>query len=191
MRSDHQTSRPDAIERLIADEEAEALAEFRTSDFSARVQRRMAEENRNGRRSRASFAGRILRPAAIAAAAVLLCVVIAFFILPRGTSSNETAAVIQKALLGMPGLQPPDRTAGLDSEAAGVSGGSSSPFFAAVLAAARREIVAGGHAGTGSAALDGERRAPRLSLREQYEILIIEKSVERVLTQLANKFKEG
>jgi|GEM_PF-1218863 len=191
MNNDNRKSRPDAIERLIADEEAAALAEFRTKDFPALVERRIAEETRAGVRPRASLASRLLRPAAIAAAAALLCGIIAFFVLPRSSSSGGAAAMIQKALLGMPGLQELDRTTVADPEAANISGGASRFSFAAVLAAAREEIVAGGHAGTGSAAPDGKRRAPRLSLREQYEILIIEKSVERVLTQLANKFKEG
>ena len=191
MANDNRESRPGAIERLIADEEAAALAEFRTRDFPSRVRRHISEEMGSGGKHRAFFAGRLWRPAAIAAAAVLLCAVIAFFVLPRGPSSNETAAVIQRALLGMPGLQTPDGTAGLDSDAAGVSGGDSSPFFAAVLAAAYREITAGERAGTVSTAPGGERRSPRLSLQEKFEILIIDKSIERVLTPLANKFKEG
>jgi hypothetical protein len=191
MNNDNRESRPDAIDRLISDEEAKALAEFRTKDFPALVGRRIAEGSRIGRWRRAPFSGRLLRPAAIAAAAALVCVVVAFLILPRGSSSGGVAAMIQKALLGMPGLQALDGTAAIDSEAAGVSGGASPDSFAAVLAAAREEIAAGERARTGSSPPGGERRAPRLSLQEKYEILIIEKSVERVLTQLANKFKEG
>jgi len=191
MNNDNRESQPDPIKRLIADEEAAALAEFRTKDFSALVQRRIAKEARDGRKRRASFFGRLLRPAAIAAAAALVCAVVVFLVLPRGSSSNETAAMIQRVLLGMPGLQPPDRRTPTDSEAAGVSGGAFSFSFAAVLAAAHGEITGGERGRAGSSPPGGERRAPHLSLQEKYEILIIEKSVERVLTQLANKFKEG
>jgi hypothetical protein len=191
MNIDKRESRPDAIGPLIAGEESAALAEFRTRDFPALVQRRIAEEARAGQRRRTSFSGRLLRPAAIAAAAVLICVVVAFLALPRGSSSNETATMIQRALLGMPGLRSLERATAAKPEAASVSGGAASFSFAAVLAAARNEIAAGERVRTGSSAPGGELRAPRLSLREQYEILIIEKSVERVLTQLANKFKEG
>jgi hypothetical protein len=191
MNNDNRESRPDPIERLIADEEAAALAEFRTQDFPALVQRRIAKEARDGRKHRASFFGRLLRPGIAAAAAALVCAVVVFLVLPRGSSSNETAAMIQRALLGMPGLQPLDRPAAADSEAAGDSGGASSFSFAAVLAAAHGEITAGERGRAGSSPPGGEGRAPRLSLQEKYEILIIEKSVERVLTQLANKFKEG
>jgi len=191
MNNDNRESRPDAIERLIADEEAAALAEFRTKDFRARVGRHIAKETRAGEGRRASFAGRFLRPAAISAAAILICVFIAFLVLPRSSSSNETAAIIQRALLGWPALRSLPRATAAKPEAASVSGGAASFSFAAVLAAARNEIAAGERVRTGSSAPGGELRAPRLSLREQYEILIIEKSVERVLTQLANKFKEG
>ncbi len=191
MNSDNRESRPDAIGLLIAEEEAKALAEFRTRDFPALVERRIAETPRAGRRRHASFFGPFLRPAAISAAAILSCALIAFLILPQSSASNESVAMIQRALLGMPGLQPPDRTAAVDSEAAGVSEGVSSFSFAAVVAAAHNEIAAGERLRNGSSAPGGELRAPRLSLREKYEILIIEKSVERLLTRFANKFKEG
>jgi hypothetical protein len=192
MNNDNRESRPDAIERLIADEEAAALDEFRMGDFRACVERRIAEETRAGEGRRASFAGRFLRPAVVTAGAALVCVVVAFLILPRSSSSNGTTAMIQRALLGMPGLPSPDMTTAINSEAAGVSAGVPSLSFAAVLASARDEMAAGERAGdVSSAARGGDSRAPRLSLQEKYEILIIEKSVERVLTQLANKFKEG
>ncbi len=191
MNNDNRDSRPDAIDCLIADEEAAALAEFRTKDFPALVKQRIAEETPDGRRRRPSFLSLLERPAAIGAGVALVCGLIAFLVLPRGSSSGGAAAMIQKALFGMPGLQALDRTAVVDSEAAGVSGSASSDSFAAVLTTARKEIAAGERARTGSSPPGGKRRAPRLSLQEKYEILIIEKSIERVLTQLAKRFKEG
>jgi hypothetical protein len=188
MTNDDRESRPDAIERLIADEDAEALVEFRTRDFPDLVERRIAEA---GRRRRPAFSGRFLRPVTVVAAAVLACAVIAYLVLPHGSSVNESAAMIQRALQGMPGLQPPDKAAAGDADAGSASGSASPLSFAAVLASAYGEITAGEREGAGASDPAGERRAPRLSLREKYKILIIEKSVERVLAQLTNKFKEG
>ena len=174
--------RPDeTIDRLIAAETESALAKFRAGDFNARVQRRI-EARTPAPVKRSAFLGIIPKPAWIAAATavVVLAAAAVLFFSPVKERKPLMASAIEQLILhapaaenaGIPPVQKP---------------GESSPTLSPMESTIVRALLAG-KAGASRQRMPEARvlRIPSLSLEEKVKILLIDKSVERVLALMTS-----
>jgi hypothetical protein len=179
----------DPIDLLIAEEEAGALARFRSRDFAGRLKRALAEEAApvTGR----PFYRRIPRPAWVAAGILVAAGVALFLVLPRSAPSGSAIKAISAALIRTPGLQAIREPASAAAENPPSLSAPGEGRFAAVLAEIRKSSAPAVPAGTGAPVPSGKERAPHRDLEKTMEILIRDRAVEKVLTQIFQKTKEG
>lgn len=173
------------ISRLIQDDVDEGLRAFRSGEFGKRLRARLAADEQ------AVAVKSILRRIAVPAAATLLAVSAALFLLSvrRPPATNPFPPRLFAAVLRqLPAFSRPPAAGSLSSpaEAAGMPEGGAG--FRSALASAERWKK------------EEERaiplrpdglRAPSLSLKKKMEILYRDKVIERALALLIGKSKEA
>lgn len=183
MNNDSRESRPDPIERLIADEEAAAMARFRQGDFRSRLERAVAAEEAPVPTK--PNARRIPSWAWTAAALFVAAGILAYVAVPKRGPSGGASEAARAMVLRLPGLDGLDewaRNAALEPAPASPAAGG----FAAALAGMKTRARPAGEAAA------AERIRPsRLGLEKLMEILIRDRAVEKVLSLASPKFKEG
>ncbi len=187
MNAQKKTAEPDAIKEIIEAEEARALTRFRSSRFGERLQRRIADQA-----AKSPVAGgspSVLRPVWVSFAVLVILAAAAVWLLRPRPQAIPGGAAVAAALHGQPGLvaieNPP-------LPLAGASPLPASPFerdMTSVLSVSKGTGGPGSARGRGFTAIDPE--AEPLGLRRVYEILVIDRSVERVLMDISQKTKEG
>jgi len=184
MKSPENKPLPENIERLIAKEETAAMSRFRARDFSARVKRAVAAD-RTPAPSRAGdrrVPGWAWTAAALFVAAGILAYVAVPKRVPIGGADGSARAVAIR-LPGLDGLEAWARDTALEPAPASPAVGGFAAAFAGM--------------GVGTAAEEPgtfaptDRKIPRLGLEKLMEILIRDRAVEKALSLMSPKFKEG
>jgi len=174
----------DAIREIIEAEEAKALVRFRSSRFGERLKKSLAEQA--ARPFRPARVCPALRPVWISLAAlIVLAAAAAWLLRPRPRVMHGGAF-----FHGLPGLQAIENPPLPFTSAPSLPGSLTEKDIAFVL--------------SGPLGSDGRRDPEQsrgvsdikpgpeaLGLERVYEILIIDKSVERVLADISLKTKEG
>jgi hypothetical protein len=179
----------DAIRELIEAEEKPALDRFRASHFEERLEQRI--KSASGPARRPSLSRAIPRPVWVLLAALILLGGALLTFRFRRTPASDGRAAVEAALRQLPGMQA------IEKEPRPVSDLSSPPtslLEKGIIAALSSPNVQSGAApiprrNRGFVAIN-PRREP-LDLEELYNILVVNKSVERVLTLISQKSKEG
>ena len=179
---------PDPVRDLIETEVRTALARFRGSRFADRLKKRPAEQA-----VRLPTAGRLrpaLRPVLVALAALIILSAAAVWLLQPRPHIVQGGTPVAALLRGLPGLHAIEFPA---PPPAGVSPLPASPLeknISSVLSVSRETGGAPGPAGRSGFSVISPKSEP-LGLQRFYEILVIDKSVERVLLDISPKIKEG
>jgi len=188
MTGPEQKGGSDPIRELVEAEESQALARFRDTGFGERLKRRLTEPTVTP-----PLSGR-LRPAWRAAWVSLAVLIVlgatAVWLSRSGTRSIDSGPAVAAHFRGLPGLQAIEFPA---PASAGVSALPASPLeknISSVLSVSK---------GTGGTPIPGSSRgfsaidpaSERLGLQRFYEILVIDRSIERVLSDISPKIKEG
>lgn len=179
------------IERLICEEEGKALARFRAGDFRDRLERSLAEKGGDSSNRLRAFVRRIPRLAWATASILFIGGCLAFLVLSRSGSAGDSVRVIGNALLKMPGFQSIGQGTITPAKSPLSSVFRPENTFAAVLGAVQGRTGESGPGEPGASVSPKKARPPYLDLQEKYRILIEEKVVERVLTLISQKTKEG
>jgi hypothetical protein len=152
---------------------------------------RLAKDIRTEQGRSRALPRRAFRPLPIGAVSLLVCCILGYLLVARRVPINKAAGAFEQALSQMPGLQPFEHPAAAVSEKTG-SGDKAVPIpLAAALASARVEMDARERAEIDLPRPLGDGRVPSLSLSEKFKILIMDKCVERALTLISIKSKEG
>lgn len=178
----------DRIGEIIGAEEEQALARFRSSRFGERLKRALEEQPAASPLT--ARAPSVLRPVWISLAVLAALAAAATWLFRPRSPALVSGGAVEALFHGLPGFQaienpPPPLSAG--------SGDSGSPLernIAFVLGGPARPEGKRSHERGGGHSLVTPRPEP-LGLERVYEILIIDKSVERVLADLSPKTKEG
>ena len=186
MTPDRPDDTNDLIDRLVAAESNDALAEFRTKDFAAAVRKKMAA-GPPPRKRRFAFLGAVPRPARIAGVAALIFIGVALLLLPPGKKQERLmASTIESLLLHAPGGGEVEAPGALRSPE---DAPTPSPTESAIV----RAILAGKESASAVAKSGPDARVPApakrprpLGWEEMYKILFIDKTVERVLTLMSS-----
>jgi hypothetical protein len=178
-------SQSDVIEQVIAAETERALARFRTKDFAADVQKRIAAGSPPKKR-RFRILGAVPRPVWIAFAVAIVAGAGLLLLSPGRKQRPQMASTIERLLLHLPDWDKAESPSDLprDDEA-----GVFSPMQTAIVQAllAGRKSAAATPPAFQEAKPAGEvKRLPPLGLEEMYKILFIDKSVERVLALISS-----
>ena len=178
----------DIIRELIEGEQAKALARFRDSRFGERLKRRLAERTVGRLRPAPLFPA--LRPVSVVLAVLIVVGAAAVWLLRPRTSGIESGTAVTAFLRGLPGLQAIEFPAPLSSGASPLPASPLEKNISSVLSVSKRTGGAPGPGpGRGFSVIDPGSEP--LGLRRFYEILIIDRSVERVLSDISPKIKEG
>jgi len=168
------------IDRLVAAESNDALAEFRTKDFAAAVRMKIATSS-PPRKRRFAFLGAVPLPARIAGAAAVLVGVALLLSPPGKKQGSQMTSAIEDLLRQAPVSQEVESPAAKRSR---VEKDRVSPAETAIVAAllAWKQSAAAAQESVPETKPSGEAKRLRpLGLEEMYKILFIDKSVERVL----------
>jgi hypothetical protein len=188
MKQDENKKDPDVIKKLIAAEEEEALRRFRAHDFTARVKALV----RAGEKSRGRTSSRLrIAVAAWAGAALLVLIGVTSLIIfvpraPRQTIVQSIEDFFQKT----PGGQRLMNQPAVSELNQGEILAGFEKIFLETFASLSSEQARGHADKSEKAPASGIQNKPHLDLQRTYEILIEEKSVERVLSSCLKKFKE-
>lgn len=190
MTGQKKTAEPDSIKETIEAEEDGALTKFRSSRFGERLQRRIADQAATSPVAAGYHSA--LRPVWVSLAVLVILAAAAVWLLRARQQTIPGAAPVEAALHGLPGLEaienPPRPLPRASSPTA-------SPFemdVTSVLSFSRgtgRAPTPGSARDRGFSAIDPASEP--LGLRRVYEILVIDRSVERVLSDISTKTKEG
>jgi hypothetical protein len=189
MEKNEKKPAPDLIEKLIRAEEEDALRKFRASDFQARLEKRI--QKKEGEKHRLSFFRQNPKLIWGAAGLLLAAGVIVFLAIPRHAPSEVTVKTLENVLSQMPGFQAIERQPSVNLNSQTIPPAPLEAFFAFVLSQLEKEKASIEFAETASPNPYEGRKAPPLDLQKKYEILIIEKSIERVLSLISQRFKEA
>ncbi|OGD18404.1 MAG: hypothetical protein A2W03_06755 [Candidatus Aminicenantes bacterium RBG_16_63_16] len=176
------------IREIVEADERRALDRFRSNRFAERLKKSLADPA--ARTLRPEGFRPALRPVWGSLAILIVMAAAAVWLLRPRTRAITGGAVVEAFLHGLPGLQAIENP---PRPLSAVSPGPGSLF--------EKNIAAVLSGPPGSSASPGSSRSRELSavkpgsqplgLERVYEILIIDKSVERVLTDLSPKTKEG
>lgn len=179
----------DMISELIAAEEKDALARFRASRFEDRLRNRIKMDR--AQPSRPSALRAALRPVWISAAVLVVLGSAALIFLRSRPPAPARVMSVENVLRLLPGIQAIEKQKPGGLDIAPLSGSPLDQSIAAVLSSRIRPDA-------GSPALDRHPAPPSfdparkpLDLQELYDLLIMNKSIERVLTLVSPKPKEG
>jgi|WetSurMetagenome_2_1015567.scaffolds.fasta_scaffold192448_2 hypothetical protein len=181
MKSPENKPLPENFERLIAEEEAAAVAKFRAGDFSGRVRRAVAAEGSSA--APRPVARRVPGWAWAAGALLTAAGVLAYLAVPKPAGIANGAAFAELVRFpGLDGLEAWEKDAALaPTPSSPVAGG-----FAAALAGMKTSARPAGEAAA------AERIPPsHLGLEKLMEILIRDGAVAKTLSLMSPKFKEG
>jgi len=189
MEKNEKKPAPDLIEKLIGAEEEAALRKFRAGDFQARLEKRI--QKKEGEKHRLSFFRQ--NPKLVWGAAGLLVAagVIVFLVIPRHPPSEVTVKTLENVLSQMPGFQAIERQPSVNLNSQTILPAPLEAFFVSVLSEIEKQKASKESMEAKSPNPYEGYKPPPLDLQKKYEILIIEKSVERVLSLISQKFKEG
>jgi hypothetical protein len=195
MKKPEEIPLPGEAERLIAGEEAAALAKFRTRDFSGRLNRAIAADGTPGpsRRAARRIPGWVWPAAALFVAAGIL----AYLAVPKPGPSGEADASARAMLIRLPGLDGLESWAkdtALEPAPLSVSAARFASVLAGMKTVAAEDTARGvpGRANSdGAEAASSGASRPRLGLEKLMEILIRDRAVAKTLSLVSPKFKEG
>jgi hypothetical protein len=178
----------DPIRELVEADESQALARFRNAGFEERLKRRLAEQT-----VAPPLPGRLrpaLRPVWVPLAALIILGAAAVWLLRPRHHTAQGGAAVAALFRALPGLRAIEFPA---PAPAGVLPLPASPLernIGSVLSVSRGASGAPGPGpGRGFWAIDPG--AKPLDLQRFYEILVIDRSIERVLSDISPKIKEG
>ncbi len=175
---------PEDIERLIAEEESAAMARFRGSDFAPRLKGAIAVA---GHEAPAPLPSRRIPGWTWAAAGVLTAAaILAYIAVPKRGPSRGAAEEKRTAFVRLPGLEEMELWA-KDAALAPAPLSRATSAFAAALA----RMKAGAATAESVGIAPTEQRVPHLGLEKLMEILIRDKAVEKTLSLVSPKIKEG
>ncbi|GEM_PF-5146480 len=177
------------IERLIAAEEEEALARFRESRFEERLRERVSVARTKPsafQRPRASF-----RFAWVCAVSLVALSCLALLIVRGRHPAERTLEAVEENFRLLPGIQA------LERHRADRSVPASSPHspLENVIAEALMSLIAAARGSSpgleGTIPVSSEIGRKSKNLQVLYDLLVTERSVERVLMAIHEKSKEG
>lgn len=176
-------SKNESFESLIDAEVDSALAKFRSGRFEANVRESIREMA--GRKSVDSLPHGLPRPARIAVAAGLLAGVVTIMILFQRTPRPDMAQAIENALQRTPGIlalerHPSERLLAQEEIPSFLNNEIQS-----ALRLGRRKPAPARQSVEGAAIPGKIQNLRPLTLEETYKILVIDKSVERVLALIS------
>jgi hypothetical protein len=170
----------ESFESLIRAEENAALARFRAKDFEANVRRRIGDASQG--ETERPFCRIMARPAWITVAGGILLIAVGFIVFRRPAPKPDLARSIEDILRLAPGIEALE--AGFSAGGRALEATAAAPDankLAALIAWSMRSGAAPS-AGSNEAVPRKPREMRPLDLEEVYQILFIDKSIERVLT---------
>jgi hypothetical protein len=175
---------PEDIARLVREEESAAMARFRGRDFTGRLKRTIAAAG-GAAPVRASLR-KIPRWMAASAGVLAAAAIIAYVTVPKRGADDGAAERARPGLVRLPGLD------GLDLWAKVAALGPArlpiaSDHFAAFLSGMKAVATTV----TNVDLIPTEGKAPHLGLEKLMEILVRDRAVEKALSLVSPKFKEG
>ena len=179
----------EAFRELVEAEENKALAEFRTSHFRERLEDRISSPA--ALPPRPSLFQVIPRPVWVSLAILIILGVAAIILLQLRAPAPDDRAAVEALLRQLPGLHA------VENQVRVVSDLRSLPMSPLEKGIAR--IFSNPNASSGEIPLPGQnqdfsainpKKVP-MDLQKLYYILVMDKSVERVLTAVSQKTKEG
>lgn len=177
------------ISELIAAEEGDALSKFRASHFEDRLRRRIKVDLAQPSRPPALRAA--LRPVWISAAVLIVLGGAALVVLRSRIPAPQSAVTVENALRLLPGIRAIEEQWPRRVDIAPLPSSSLDQSIAAVLSTGIKldgtPPIPDRHPAARS--FDPDRKP--LDLQELYELLMMNKSIERVLTLVSSKPKEG
>lgn len=184
-----QKNSPDTIKDLIEAEEKDALAKFRAGDFQARLENRIKTAPRQALRP-SLF--RVLPQAIwISAAALILLGSAAVMYLINRTPAPASVATFEDFLHRLPGIQTLEGRVPASPDVPALPASPLEKTIAAVLSSRMPPVAAGQVQDQSCGPSSIDVKAKPMDLQELYDILIMNKSIERALTLLSQKTKEG
>jgi hypothetical protein len=178
----------DAIREIVESEKERMLARFRSSRFGERLNRNLAEPS--GSPHLPARVRPVLRPVWVALAGlIIMAASAAWFLLPR-TRAARGRPVIEALFHGLPGLQAIENPPPPLSPVSLATGSPLEKNIASVLSGPAAMKSPQGPERTGRLSAVETSSEP-LGLERVYEILVIDRSVERVLADISPKTKEG
>lgn len=179
----------DLISDLIAAEEEDALARCRATHFEDRLRGKIAAGLALPSRPRAFRAA--LRPVWISALALAVLGSLVFVFLPHRPGVSRSAMTVESALRQLPGIQAIEKQEPGDLDMISLSDSPLDQSIARVLSTGIRpdETPPAGDRHSAVPSFDPDKKP--LDLQELYDLLMMNKSVERVLTLVSSKPKEG
>lgn len=179
----------DLIEKLIGAEEEDALWKFRAGDFQSRLKKQV--QVKEGEKNRLSFYRQ--KPKLVWGAAGLLLAAggIVFLVISGHAPREGAVKTLEDVLLEMPGIRAIERQPSVNLDRQTIAPAPIESSFATVLSEVEKEKASKESRATTYLNPYEGKKPPHLDLQKKYEILIIEKSVERFLRLFSQKFKEG
>jgi hypothetical protein len=178
----------DTIREIVGAEEEKALVRFRSSGFGERLKQSLAEHSAAPPRP-ARFR-QVLRPVWISLAVLIVLAAAAAWLLRPRAGAAHGGAVIEALFHGLPGLQaienpPPPLNA--------VSPVPGSPLERSIASVLSGPVESSGSPGSPRSREYSTIKpdAKPLGLERVFEILVVDRSVERVLADISTKAKEG
>jgi len=179
----------DLISDLIAAEEEDAIARFRDSHFEDRLRSRIRKDLARAPRPRAFRA--VLKPAWISAVVLVVLGSAVLIVLRSRPPAPQSVITVESALRLLPGIQALEKqeTGGLDMVSS-----SNSALDQSIAAILSTRVMQDGRYPVrdqppAAGSFDPQKKP--LNLQELYDLLIMNRSVERVLTLVSSKPKEG
>ncbi len=178
----------DTIREIVEADEQRALDRFRSRRFDERLKKSLADPAANPPRPEGFRP--VLWPALVSLAVLIVMAAAAFWLLRPRARAGHGGAVVEAFLHGLPGLQAIEHPAPSRRVVSAAPGSPLERNIAAVISVpiATSTLPGSPRDREFSAIKPGSEP---LGLERVYEILIIDKSVERVLTDLSPKTKEG
>jgi len=179
----------ETFRELVEAEESKALAEFRASHFRERLEDRISSAAASS--PRPSLFQVIPRPVWVSSAMLIILGVAAIILLHLRAPAPDDRAAVEALLRQLPGLYA------VENQVRVVPDLSSLPL--SPLEKGIASILSNPSASSGATPLPGQNQGfstinPKkvpMDLQKLYNILIMDKSVERVLTAVSQKTKEG
>jgi hypothetical protein len=178
----------DTIKEIVEAEERRALDRFRSNRFGERLKKSLADQA--ARPFRPEGFRSVLRPALVSLAILIVMAAAAVWLLRPRTRAITGGAAIEAFLHGLPGLQAIENPPRPLSVVSPVPGSPLEKSIATVLSGPSESSASPGSSRSREFSAIKPGSEP-LGLERVYEILVIDKSVERVLTDISLKTKEG